>query len=147
MITKDNPTLLSLVGMGVPPYSARGLTQSLAPISSAAHLERTINGELLDLGYAPFQKYASTISGSDQRPPACDGVWPGKIIIVDCIAELAVYGTPPFGRDPVDYDSIRFENGYSYYRPRLTMMVMNWSMDADEWAAGVSWSLNLEEHI
>jgi hypothetical protein len=78
--TKDDPTELRLVGMGVPPYSARGLSQSLEPIDAAMHLERTINGELLDLSYEPMQKYKSTISGSDQLPPAVDGVWPGKLV-------------------------------------------------------------------
>lgn len=147
IITKDSPTVLSLVGMGVPPYSARGLTQSLTPIGEAAHLARTINGELLDLSYEPFQKYRSTITGADQRPPAVDGVWPGKLVIVDCISELTVLGGPPFGREPVDYTSIRSENGFSTYRPRLVMMVTNWTMEGDEWAAGVTWTLDLEEHI
>lgn len=147
IITKDNPTVLSLVGMGVPPYSARGLSQTLEPVDGASHVERSINGELLDLGYEPFQKYKSTIRGQDQRPPAVDGVWPGKLLIVDCIAELTVYGGPPFGREPVSYDSVREENGYSSYRPRLTMMVVGFSIDADEWEAGVQWTLELEEHV
>lgn len=146
MITKDSPTLLRLEGMGVFPYSARGLTQSLNPIQQAAHIERTINGGLIDLSYTAMQKYASTISGSDHRPPACEGVWPGKILIVDCICELAKEGSDiDFDRPVVDYDDIRYEAGFTFYRPRLIMMVMNWSMDEDEWARGVQWQLELEE--
>lgn len=146
MITKDNPTLLRLEGMGVPRYSARGLTQSLNPISASQHIERTINGGLIDLSYTPMQKYASTISGNDQRPPAVEGVWPGKIVIVDCIAELCKEGEDAnFDRPVVDYDAVRTEAGFIFYRPRLIMMVMNWNMDEDEWARGVNWSLDLEE--
>jgi len=38
----------------VPPYSARGLTQTLTPIAAAANMRRTINGELLDLSAGQF---------------------------------------------------------------------------------------------
>lgn len=144
-ITKDSPTELVLTGMGVPPYSARGLSQTLEPIEMSHHIERTINGRALDLSYEPMRKYKSTITGSDQRPPAFDAVWPGTILVVDCIAELTVLGGPPFGREPVDYETVKQEQGFSTYRPRLTMMVINFSMDEDEWAAGVTWSLELEE--
>lgn len=146
MITKDSPTVLRLEGIGVPPYSARGLTQSLEPISMSQHIERSINGRLIDFSYEPMRKYRSTISGADQRPPAVDGVWSGKLVIVECIAELGKWGGPDnLQREPVDYDSFRSEKGFTYYRPRLIMMVTNWQMDQDEWEAGVGWSLDLEE--
>jgi hypothetical protein len=144
-ITRNNPTELRLIGMGVHPYSARGLTQSLTPIDEAANLERSCNGELLDLGYEPMRKYKSTISGADQRPPAFDQMWPGMTLIVECIAELVVEGGPPFGRDPVDYIGINTEAGFSAYRPRLVMKVISWDMEEEEWEAGVNWSLELEE--
>lgn len=143
--TKDDPTELVLFGMGVHPYSARGLSQSLEPIEGSKHLERSVNGELLDMSSALMQKYRSVISGQDQRPPAVDGVWPGKILVVDCIAKISVYGGPPFQREAVDYDSVISELGFSTYRPRLTMMVMSFTMDEEEWAAGVNWSMELEE--
>lgn len=144
-VSRTNLTDLRLVGIGIPPYSSRGLSQTLTPITQASQLERSINGKMIDFGYEPMQKYASTITGSDHRPPAFDQLWPGRVLIVDCITELCVEGGPPFGREPVDYEHVRFENGFSYYRPRLTMVVINWNMDEDEWAAGVSWTLNLEE--
>src|SRR5579872_1910799 len=83
-----NESVLSLLGLGVPPYSARGLSQTLEPLDQAASLQRTINGELIDLSRAEFRKYKSTISGTDQRPPSCDGLWPGREVVVDCVAEL-----------------------------------------------------------
>lgn len=146
MVTNTDPTELRLEGIGVPPYSARGLSQTLEPIDQAKQLERTINGELLDLGYAPMRKYKSTISGSDQKAPAVDGIWPGQIVWVDCIAQLCHSNTvATFGREPVDYDDIHEIQGFIYYRPRLHMMVTGYSTDEDEWGAVVGWKIDLEE--
>ena len=62
--------VLTLSGIGVPPYSARGASQTLEPIASSQQLRRTINGELIDISRAEFRKYRSTISCVDQQPPA-----------------------------------------------------------------------------
>jgi hypothetical protein len=145
MITSNDPTVLRLEGMGVPPYSARGLSQTLEPIDAQQHIVRTINGNLLDLGYEPFQKYKSTISGKDVEPPACDGVWAGKVVFVDCIVELSVQAIAPLGRDPVDYDAVRVVKGFTIYRPRLVMMVFHFSLDQDEYGRAIGWKLDLEE--
>ena len=87
-VRHDRRHLLTLGGIGVPAYSARGLTQSLEPIDAAVQLRRTVNGALADLSYEPFRKYKSTISCQDQEPPAVDGVWPGQLVEVGCVAEL-----------------------------------------------------------
>lgn len=137
-------TLLSLSGIGVPPYSGRGLTQTLEPIDQAANLQRTINGFLLDLSTAQFRKYKSTISGADQRPPSCDGVWPGQEVVVDCIAELAYPYAETAQRDEVSGSSYE-EAGFVFYRPQLTMIVTGFQSSQDEWGATVSWSMTLEE--
>jgi hypothetical protein len=71
-------TLLVLSGIGVPDYSARGLRHTLEPIEASASLRRTVNGALVDLSFAQFRKYKSTISCQDQEPPAVDGVWPDR---------------------------------------------------------------------
>ena len=137
-------TVLSLLGLGVPPYSARGLTQTLEPIDQAANVQRTINGELIDLSSAAFHKYKSTISGTDQRPPSCDGLWPGRQIVVDCIEELAY----PDGGTPqrlVVENSSSSEDGFTYYRPRLTMIVTDFKLSRDEYGAQIAWSMDLEE--
>lgn len=145
-VSRTDPTVLKLVGVGVPPYSARGLSQTLEPIDASIHIERTINGELINLGYDPMRKYKSEISGSDQRPPAVDGIWPGHIVTVDCIVTISHPEYGAFGREPVDYDdSLINEAGYVTYRPRLTMMVMNFSVDEDEYGAQIGWKLSLEE--
>lgn len=139
----DN-TILSFSGMGIPPYSARGLTQSLEPIGEASQLRRTINGSLKDLSVSQFRKYKSVISGDDQQPPAFAQRWPGNTIIVDCIAELA-YETDSAEVPEREIVSSRTEGDFTFYRPRITFRIVSFSMDADEWEAGVKWKLELEE--
>lgn len=138
-------TLLNLRGIGVPPYSARGLSQTLEPIAASIHIERTIDGGLINLGYEPFQKYKSTITGSDQQSPAVDGKWSGQIIEVECIVELAAVAYDEALGRPAVVGSIRFESGFIFYRPKLTMMVLGFSIDKDEWGAAVGWHMDLEE--
>ncbi len=147
-------TVLELSGVGVPPYSARGLTQTLDPIPQAIQLRRTVNGNLSDTSDDVMRKYVSTISGNDQQPPAVDGVWPGRLLVVSCIVELAVFGTIQeltedtteglFGR-PYVPGSVRHESGFTYYRPLLTMRVQTFNINRDEWGAVVSWTMTLEE--
>ncbi|MBB2698967.1 UNVERIFIED_ORG: hypothetical protein GGI66_003644 [Rhizobium esperanzae] len=140
-----NETVLVLTGIGVAPYSARGLEQSLQPIDGAGQLRRTINGALVDLSETQLRKFTSTISGSDQLSPAVNGIWPGKVVTVDCIAELCY---PTSGGAPdrsVVSGSSRVEGAMTYYRPQLTMMVTDWQIKRDEYQAQVSWTLELEE--
>ncbi|MGR9441697.1 hypothetical protein [Rhizobium leguminosarum] len=140
-----NETVLVLTGIGVAPYSARGLEQSLQPIDGAGQLRRTINGTLVDLSETQLRKLTSTISGTDQLAPAVNGVWPGKVVTVDCIAELCY---PTSGGSPdrsVVSGSSRIEGAMTYYRPQLTMMVTDWQLKRDEYGAQVSWTLEIEE--
>jgi hypothetical protein len=130
---------------GVPPYSARGLNQTLTHASQAAQLRRTVNGNLKDVSFDGFQKYVSVVSGDDQEPPALDGVWPGLEVVVDCVAELAyrtLGGTPQ--RDVVEGSS-RVSGNYTIYRPRLSMRIVGFTEAKDEYGAVVTWSIELEE--
>lgn len=140
-------TELRLTGMGIPPYSARGLTQSLTPIQGAGQMRRTVNGNLRDIADPLFRKYQSGISGADQEPPAIEGIWPGMVLTVDCVTELAFEGEPSTGGfvRPAVPDSVREANGFTFYRPRLTMLVTGFNVSRDEWEATISWSLALEE--
>lgn len=137
-------TALRMQGVGVPPYSARGLHQTVAHLDQAAQYKRDVNGNLLDISFDGFQKYKSTISCTDQRPPNLDGKWPGKIVTVDCVFELSMDegGSP---NRPVVPGSLKTEGAHTTYRPRLVMMVTNYSGDTDEYAADTSWSMDLEE--
>ena len=139
-------TVLRMVGIGVPPYSARGLNQSLAPIDQATQLRRTVNGALRDISFAGFRKYKSTISGTDQRPPNFDGKWPGLQVTVDCIAQLSY--TPDEGETaqrPIVPGSAVVDGAHNVYRPRLVMRIVSLSVDEDEYGAQISWALDLEE--
>ena len=137
--------VLILSGIGVPPYSARGASQTLEPIASSQQLRRTINGELIDISRAAFRKYRSTISCVDQQPPAIDGVWPGRVLTVGCISELSYLTAGGAPARPLVSGSSRTEGDYTFYRPSLTMRVVAFSQDTDEYGAVVSWSLQLEE--
>jgi hypothetical protein len=136
-------TLLKFSGIGIPLYSCRGAKQTLVHISQAASIKRTLNGALRDISQPEFRKYGSVINCRDQRPPAISGVWPGRVIVVDCVAELSYLtagGSPE--RTVV---SSRVEGLYTRYRPRLEMMVMEFQTSFDEWAGEYDWSMTLEE--
>jgi hypothetical protein len=138
-------TVLVISAIGVPPYSARGLTQTLEPIAAALNQRRTVNGALVNLAPTQFKKYRSKITCTDILAPAIDGMFPGLEVTVDCVAELAYLtagGTPQ--RTVVDGSS-RVEGAFTYYRPRLTMMVTGFTDSEDEYGATVAWSLDLEE--
>ena len=137
-------TLLVLTGIGIPDYSARGLTQTLEPIEAAVSLRRTVNGGLVNLSFAQFRKYKSTISCQDQEPPAVDGVWPGHLVTVDSVAELS-YASGGSPARPVVTGSTRTEGPFVFYRPQLQMLVTNFSLNRDEYGAAVQWQMDLEE--
>lgn len=140
-----NETLLVLSGEGVAPYSARGLSQSLEPISAASNMRRTVNGTLIDISDAVYQKYTSTITCTDQLAPALDGVWPGTTLTVDCVQELCYKTSGGSPSRTVVSGSSRVEGSYTYYRPQLTMLVIGFTINTDEWGAAVGWTLQLEE--
>jgi len=141
----SDETLLVLTGMGLVEWSARGLRQTLRPIEQAEVQARTINGTLVDVAETQFQKYRSTITGNDHYPPAFDSIWPGDILTVDCISELSFEANTSGPDRPAVPGSERDDGGFTFYRPRLTMMVTDFRFTTDEWDADVSWRLELEE--
>lgn len=141
----DPTTLLVISAVGVPPYSARGLKQTWAPISQAVNLQRDVNGTLIDLSPAQMQKYSSKIDCTDQQAPALDGVFPGTQVTVDCTFEwsyLTAGGSPA---RPVVAGSSRVEGDFTFYRPQLTMKITAMDGNFDEYAADYGWSVTLEE--
>jgi hypothetical protein len=137
-------TVLVITGVGLTPYSARGLQQTLEPAAIGVNTRRTVNGKLINLAPPQFQKYKSRITGDDQLPPALDGIFPGQSVIVDCLAELAIPSGAAATR-PTVAGSVRVEGAWTYYRPRLAMIIIGFSTNYDEWGAKVGWSLDLEE--
>jgi hypothetical protein len=144
-LNTSDSTLLKISGVGMSPYAARGLTQTLNSIEQARDLRRTINGELIDFSVEQFRKYASVISGGDQMPPGVAGIWPGREVQLECIAELYYLTAGGTAERPVAAGSVRIEGPYTYYRPVLNMRILDFSQSFDEWNVQVSWSLTLEE--
>jgi hypothetical protein len=136
-------SILTITGIGISPYAARGLTETISPIPSTNQLVRTVNGTLIDLSLPAFRKYAVLITGSDQRPPCFNGIWPGVSVTVACISLLARTGGSA-DRTPVT-GSIFTEEAITYYRPQLTMRVTDFQWTTDEFGARVGWTLALEE--
>lgn len=138
-------TVLAMSGDGVAPYSCRGATQTLDPISQATSNRRTVNGVLKDISFDGFQKFKSTISCEDQLGPAFEKSWPGVTVVVECIKELCYKTAGGNPSRPVVADSSRIEGDYTYYRPQLTMMIIGYSDSQNEYAASDGWSMQLEE--
>lgn len=111
-------TELTITGIDLVPYSARGLTQTLEPIDQSAVLKRTINGNLHDVSMAQFRKYKSTITCTDREAPELTGIYPGQQVTVGCIAA---------------------------HKPTLEMRVVSFQTSFDEWNADNAWTLVLEE--
>lgn len=130
---------------GFPLYSARGITQTLAPIAQTQQLVRTVNGALHDVSLAAFRKYTSTLTCTDMRSPKLDGIWPGQQLTIDCVSELSFPTIGGSAAKTIVPGSERVEGAFTFYRPRLTMRVVNYSTETDEWNAQVNWSLELEE--
>ena len=139
-------TILVIQALGLPPYSTRGASQTLQPISAAASMRRTVNGSLVDLSVPELRKYRSTINCTDQQPPAVNGIWPGQSVVVDCISELAYEDVTDAAAERTAVPgSVYTEGGFVFYRPRLTMRVMDIRVSTDEYGAEVSWTVELEE--
>lgn len=144
---EDNDfTILRIAGAEVPPFSARGIIQTLDPISAASQLERAVNGSMLDFAIPAMRKYKSRISCTDLNVPAVAGLWPGRIVTIDCIPELCFpTATPSLQERTAVSGSSRTEGAFTFYRPVLTMVCIGWNISADEYHASVSWSYDFEE--
>jgi hypothetical protein len=138
-------TLLVLAEIDIPPYSARGISQELRPVSGAGNLRRTVNGALVDLSASQFRKYQSAISCSDQVSPSLNGVWPGMTLTVDCVSELCYKTAGGSPSRTVVSGSSRVEGDFTFFRPRLVMKVVDYRVSTDEWGAEVGWTMDLME--
>lgn len=147
MNNENSITLLILSTIGVPLYSARGLTQTLTPVAEAKpNPRRTINGELRWLGLNQMQKYDSVITCTDQQTPALDGIWPGQAVLVNCVYELAYRSGESPGRTIVPGTTPRAtEDGFVYYFPQIAFMVLDHNISRDEYQHMYQWQLTLRE--
>lgn len=138
-------TLLIMTPVGVPLYSARGLTQTLTPAQDAKPTPlRTINGEARFLGGSQMRKYDSTISCTDHNAPPFSGLWPGDSVVVQCVCELshATGGSP---ERSVVSGSSRTVGDFTLYRPIIEFLVVDFDQAIQEYAAEYQWRLSLTE--
>ena len=141
--------LSGLASMQLTPYSARGLTQSLDPITGSGGsgdnwLRRDVNGYLRSVADTRFRKYKSTISCKDGESPCLDDAWIGMTCEVSCVCELSYVSGAPQQRTAVS-GSPRSQGNIIYYRPLLIMMVASIKLSTAEYPATVEWSVELEE--
>lgn len=146
MTGTTDETLLVLDGMGVPLYSARGLSMSITPTSAAkGAIKRTVNGEAVPLVQAQMFKYDANITCKDQEAPSLDGVFAGKELTVHCPFEfcyLTVGGSPNRGEVS---GSSRTQGDFTYYRPVMIFIVVDWDLGNDEYPHDYNWKLALTE--
>lgn len=135
--------ILVISGMNFPPYSYRGATQNFNPIQAATQQKRTVNGVLSDVSDPIFRKYGSVITANDQQVPQF--AWPGLTVTVDCIFELSYLTSGGSPGRPVVSGSSHVVGDYTFYRPQLTMKIVGFSVNHDEWARQIGWTLTLEE--
>lgn len=140
-------TLLTISGVGEFQYQARGLQQTLTVIKQASQQQRTINAMLIDISNPAFRKYASKIQCMDIDAPPLDNLWPGMTVTVGCAASLCYEtGNPGSPFKPVVPGSSYVQGAFTFYRPLLTMMVVELPNETfDEWKSDVQWELSLEE--
>lgn len=144
-LLRQQGTILILQGMGIALYSTRGCTQTYGPIAASMVQRRTVNADLVDLSYPQFQKLTSEITCHDRRAPALDGIWPGRIISVWCVAEFAYpVGGVPDRPERTDIPAY-VEGNFVRYLPIINMRVGMWTTSNPEWEADVAWKLPLEE--
>jgi len=144
-VTDNDFTLLIMTPIGVPLYSARGLTQTLTPIAEAKPApRRTINGEARFIGGSQMRKYESTITCTDQQAPPFSGLWPGEEIVVQCVCELTYMTGGGPERGAVS-GSVRTEGGFTMYRPIMNFMVLDFDQSFEEYAHNYQWRLSLTE--
>jgi hypothetical protein len=165
-------TILDIAEISFGLAADRQIKETLEPIDHG-ELRRTVNGVLMNLTMPEFRKYRISLSAADLFPPTLAGIWKGMQVTVQPISEIAdriaTGGTVrTLERDPVagsvrcvDIDGAEVEFGLVgrlvtltgaaakpvkiFYRAVLTMLVVSWSADEDEWGAATSWRLELEE--
>jgi hypothetical protein len=121
-------TLLSIDGVDLSPWAARGITMTLEPIQQAANLARDCRGALADISLAQFQQHKVSISCSDHEAPELTGIWPGADVTIVCIPGLGVANTTG---------------------DVLTILakITAWNVSKDEWSAEVAWKLEAEQRV
>lgn len=137
-------TTLVISGIGLSPAAVRNVTQTFQAIDAAKNFERTVNGKLVNLSPDQFKKYETTFTCTDNDTPQLDGIYPGDVVVVDWLHLLSLPEADTPARAVVE-GSEYVADGVRYYRPRMPMVVRDFSVSEAEWDGTVSWQLDLEE--
>ncbi|MDR1266897.1 MAG: hypothetical protein LBJ70_00715 [Holosporales bacterium] len=165
-------TELILSVAGFPPYSGRSCLQQLMPAAPRV-FQRTVNGVLSCVSLETAPKYRSVIRGRDISSPAFDLFWTGTQMSVGCIHRLwqrlkegenrLTLTRPPvehsvcvvdragqpvaFTREGQDVTlkTPPSADAFIGFCPWLTMSVLNFCFETDEWGTASAWQLVLEE--
>lgn len=140
-----NETVFVMSGPGLPPYSSRGITQTLEPIEAAGVFARTVNGKLINLAPAQFALFRTTVSCKDVEAPAFNGLKKGDHITMDCAVELGYHTGSDSPSRPVVAGSSRVVGNYTYYRPEITVVITNWTCSRDEYGHITEYQFEGEE--
>jgi len=139
-------TTLVLDGIGVAPYTARGITQTLEPIEESGHLERAVDGTIIDLSIPEMKLFRVSISCTDQEAPALSGIWPGKAFTLHSVEELSFpTASPELQERPEVPGSVRIVGDYTFYRPILNMVCYTWQTQIVEYGREINWKLDAQE--
>ena len=166
----SDETTLKLGDIYFPVGSARGISQSLEMVSNG-DMRRTVNGNLRDLTRTQNRKFESSINASDTESPAVQNLWRGQELVVECIQPFRQSVSPAsatatlirthvpstvFGRK-ADNSIVAVTSVVAFlatfpepvimveFRPILTMLISDISVDKDEYGAIEGWSVDLEE--
>lgn len=136
---------LDLVEIGIPPYSTDEIEVEFGPIPQATYQRRDLNGKLHNLASSTSKLYRLVVTGSSVAPPAFASLWPGDILTVHVPRELCRETTSDDLNRSAVPGSEYTEEGFSFYRPLLTMMVVSWSSSLIERTVEEGYQLELEE--
>lgn len=130
-------------------WAARGIRHTLRPVDRVVSWRTPATGALKTRTIPGTRKYALELSASDVQPPDFGGLWRGMTFTVHAGTELSYTALRPAERPSVA-GSVRTVTGpdghaIHFYRPVLTMAVLDWNDAFAEWEAGQEWSLSLEE--
>lgn len=137
---------LDLVEIGIPPYSTDEIEVEFGPIPAATYQRRDLNHKLHNLAASNARLYRLVISGRSVAPPAFASLWPGDILTVYVPRELCRETVSDSLNRSAVPGSEYTEEGFSFYRPILTMMVGDWITGFVERTVEESWVLPLEEY-
>jgi len=145
--TLPTNTLLVIYEVGQPLYASRGLTQTYQPIKQALQQSRSVNGVAMDLSAEQFRGLIdSEITCTDFQSPSLNGVKAGKIITVDCAFEYSYLTATDSPAKSVVGGSTRIQGAFTFYRPSIVFMVVDFSVGFEEYKSEYAWKLALTEY-